>query len=98
MYARLSRFAGLPPERLDQTIKQYEQQFLPMLEGQAGFEGVVVGVDRGGGKGAAITFWDTEANMRASDAIADRAREEAASTAQAPRDPIVDKYEVVIKK
>lgn len=98
MYARLSRFAGLPPDRLDETIREYEQRFLPNLEQQPGFEGVVVGIDRAAGKGAAITFWATERDMRASDKAADEARAAAAQTARAPREPIVDRYEVVIRK
>ena len=98
MYARLSRFAGLPPERVEETLRQYEEQFLPAMEKMSGFQGVVVGVDRAAGKGAAITFWETEDDMKASDAAADEAREAATATGQPDRVPIVDRYEVVIRR
>ena len=98
MYARLSRFAGLPTERIDQTVREFEQQELPNLEQQQGFEGVVVMVDRGEGKAAAMTFWESLDDLRASDRIADRAREAAVATAQPSREPIIDRYEVVLRR
>ena len=98
MYARLSRFAGLPPERIDQTVREFEAGELPNLEQQEGFKGVLVMVDRGEGKAAAMTFWDSLENLRASDRIADRARETAIASAQPARDGIVDRYEIIIEK
>jgi heme-degrading monooxygenase HmoA len=98
MHARLSRFAGLPPERIDQTIAEFEEQALPGLEQQSGFKGIVVLVDRSSGKAAAMTFWETEADLRASDKAADQARRQAVETAQPEREPIVDRFEVVLQK
>jgi heme-degrading monooxygenase HmoA len=65
MHVRLSRFAGLPPERIDATIEEFREQQLPELEEQAGFKGVVVMLNRGTGQAAALTFWETEADRRA---------------------------------
>jgi hypothetical protein len=81
MHVRLSRFAGLPPERIDDTIEEFREQQLPELEGQAGFKGVLVMLNRGTGQAAALTFW------RASPALPDGLR--CASTEQrfGPRDP-----------
>jgi heme-degrading monooxygenase HmoA len=98
MYARLSRFAGLPPERIDQTVRDFEEQQLPAFEEQEGYEGVIVAVDRGEGKAMAITFWDTRENLRMSDRLADQAREQALATVQPSREPIVDRYEIVIQR
>jgi heme-degrading monooxygenase HmoA len=100
MYARMSKFAGLPPERVDRTLQQFEQEELPALEQQPGFEGILVLVDRGGGTAAAISLWDTQEHLRASEEVADRAREKAMETAQLRprRDPVVDRYEVVMRK
>jgi heme-degrading monooxygenase HmoA len=98
MWVRMSRFAGLPPERIDQTIRDFEEGQLPALEQQQGFQGVLVGVDRGEGKAAAMTFWETRESLTASDKLADRAREAAVATAQPDREPIVDRYEVVLEK
>jgi hypothetical protein len=98
MYARLSRFAGLPPERIDQTVREFEQGQLPHFEKAEGYKGVIVGVDREEGKAMAITFWETRQDLRASDKLADQAREVAMSSAQPSREPIVDRYELVIQR
>jgi hypothetical protein len=47
MHARLSRFAGLDPERIDATVRQFEEEeeeeeALPRLEQQPGFRGITV--------------------------------------------------------
>ena len=98
MYARMSRFAGLPPERIDETLQGFEQGQLPAIEQQSGYKGVLVLVDRGEGKAAAITFWETMGDLRATDRLADQAREAARETAQPAREPMVDRYEVVLQK
>ncbi len=98
MYARLSRFAGLPPERLEETIREFQEEQLPAIEAQGGFEGFFLGVDYSGGRAAAISFWESKEALDASGRLAAQARDQAAETAQAPREPIVDQYEVVIRK
>jgi heme-degrading monooxygenase HmoA len=98
MHARLSRFAGLPPERLDQTVDEFREQQLPELERQAGYRGVVVMLNRSSGQAAALSFWESEADLRASEKLAARAREAAVATAQPEREAVVDSYEVVIRQ
>ena len=98
MYARLSRFAGLPPGRIDQTVREFEEGQLPQIEQMDGFKGVVVGVDRGEGKAVAITFWETQQALLVSDKLADQARQAAMASAQPSREPIVDRYEVLIQR
>jgi heme-degrading monooxygenase HmoA len=98
MWARLSRFAGLPPERIDQAIREFQEQQLPTFEQLPGFEGVAVMVDRSAGKAAAITYWASREALKQSDKLADRARDQAVQTAQPERDPIVDRYEVVLER
>jgi len=98
MHARLSRFAGLPPERLEETIREFEEEQLPAIEEQPGFAGFFMGVDYNAGRAAAISFWDSREDMEASARMAGQARDQVAATAQAPREPIVDQYEVVISK
>ncbi len=97
MHARLSRWAGLPPERLTQTVTEFEQESLPVLEQQPGFGGVVVMVDENAGKAAVITFWETRDQMRATDKLAEEMRARAEATAQAQRDPVVDHYEILLR-
>jgi heme-degrading monooxygenase HmoA len=98
MYARMSRFAGLPPERIDETIRGFEQGQLPQLEQQEGFAGVLVLIDRSEGKAAAVTFWESLDSLKTSDKLADQAREAAMASARPSREPLVDRYEVVLQK
>src|SRR5215212_4123397 len=98
MWARLSRFAGLPPERIDQAIREFQEQQLPAFEQVPGFQGVALMVDRGAGKAAAITYWANQDALKQSDKLADRARDQAIQTAQPAREPIVDRYEVVFER
>jgi len=98
MYARLSRFAGLPPERIYDTVDEFRHQQLPELERQEGFKGVIVMLNRATGQAAALTFWESEQDLRASERVATRARDAAVQTAQPARDPIVDRYEVILQK
>ena len=98
MHARLSRFAGLDPERIDETVKQFEEEALPRLEQQPGFRGITVGVNQQGGQAIAIALWETEADMSRSEKLATEAREQAVATAGPSRTPIVDHYEVVIHR
>lgn len=101
MHARISRFAGLPPERLEATVKQFELDQLSQLEDQSGFRGILVLADRRAGKAAAISLWETEADLRASERAAAQAREAAVATAGPTgpdREPVVDHYEVLLEK
>jgi hypothetical protein len=98
MHARLSRFAGLDPERIDATVRQFEEEALPRLEQQPGFRGITVGVNYQGGQAVAIALWETEADMRRSEKLAAEAREQAVATAGPSRTPIVDHYEVVVHR
>ena len=98
MYARMSRFAGLPPERIESTIREFQEGQLKALSQQPGYKGVLIGVDRAEGKSVAITFWESAENLRASDRIADQARKQALESAQPSREPIIDRYEVVVQE
>ena len=98
MHARLSRFAGLDPERIDETVRQFEEQQLPRLEQSEGFRGITVGVNHTAGQAVTIALWETEADMRDSERIADEAREQAVATAGPQRTPVVDHYEVVLHR
>ena len=96
MHARLSRFGGLDPERIEATVEQFREQALPQLQEQQGFRGITVGVNRKTGQALAVTLWETEADMSESERVADEARDQAVATARPAREPIVDHYEVVV--
>ena len=98
MYARMSRFAGLPPERIDATIREFQEGQLQALSQQPGYKGVLIGVDRAEGKSVAITFWESADNLRATDRLANQAREQALESVKPSREPIVDRYEIVVQQ
>jgi hypothetical protein len=100
MQARLSRWAGLPPERLHQTVDEFRERSLPVLKQQEGFNGVLVMIDENAGKAAAVTFWQDRHALRASERLAEQMRAQAEQTAgyRREREPIVDHYEVVMNE
>jgi heme-degrading monooxygenase HmoA len=98
MHVRLSRFAGLDPERVEETVRQFQDESLHALEQQPGFRGITAGVNVESGKAIALTLWETEADMTQSEKVASDAREQAVATAGPSREPIVDHYEVVVQR
>jgi hypothetical protein len=98
MYARVTSFPGLAPERISATLKEFEEEHIPVLEQQAGFMGVWAGVDRNAGRAMAVTFWETLEDLRATDKLADQVRAVAVATSRADREPITDRYEVLLHK
>ena len=67
MHARLSRFAGLEPERIEATLRQFEEEALPRLQQAPGFRGITLGVNYQHGQAIALALWETEAEMRQSE-------------------------------
>jgi hypothetical protein len=100
MYARVTTFPGLAPERIKATVAEFEQQHLPALEQQPGYLGVWAGVDFPGGRAIAVTYWETMEELRATDKIAAQARAAAvtASGVDRNRPPVTDRYEVVLDR
>ena len=98
MHARLSRFAGLPPERIERTVRGFEEGELKLVEQCAGFKGVVVMVNANAGQAAAITYWESEADMRESEKVAGQAVQAAVERGDPSREPVVDRYEVVLQR
>ena len=98
MHVRLSRFAGLDPDRIDETLRRFEEDELPRLNQQEGFGGITVGVNRSTGQAVAVVLWDTEAAVRNSEKLAAELRDRAVATAKPSREPIVDHYEVVLRR
>jgi heme-degrading monooxygenase HmoA len=96
MFARVSRFAGLPPERIEATLKQFQEEHLPAIKQLDGYQGVQVLVDPQGGQAIAITYWETRDHLIASDKLATAARAAAVSELDPAREPLVDRFEVLL--
>lgn len=93
MHARMSTLQGSPGQA-DDAIRQIDDQVIPAAKAMDGFSGLLALMDRDSGKMIAITFWESEEAMRASEEAANRLRE---STASAADEEIVgvDRFEVV---
>jgi hypothetical protein len=100
MYARVTVFPGLAPERIKATLAEFNENHLPQLEALPGYRGVWCGIDYTGGRAIAVTYWDSLEAVRDSDLVATQARAAAVTRAGVDRDraPVTDRYEVVLIK
>ena len=96
MFARVSMFQG-PPDQTAEGIRVAREQILPAARLQPGFLGIYLLYDPEGGRSLAITLWETEEDMRASEEAALRARTE---SAEVSGDVVlgVERYEVALQE
>jgi heme-degrading monooxygenase HmoA len=66
MFARVSTYEGRP-ERLDEMRHEGVEHVLPALEMQDGYSGGLVLADRQSGKVLAVTLWENEQAMDATE-------------------------------
>ncbi len=59
MFARLTR-VQVNIDRLDETVKLFEESVIPAAKSQKGYRGAYLLTDRKTGKGVALTLWDSE--------------------------------------
>jgi hypothetical protein len=100
MYARVTTFPGLAPERIRATLQEFTEHHLPRLEQEPGYRGVWAGIDYTGGRAIAVTYWESNDALHGSDALANEVRAAAVTKAGVDRNrpPIIDRYEVVVEK
>jgi quinol monooxygenase YgiN len=56
------------PAQLDEAIRIYQESVVPAAKQQRGYRSTTLIIDRASGKGMAITVWDSEADLQASEA------------------------------
>jgi heme-degrading monooxygenase HmoA len=95
MYARVNRFQDRP-ESLDEAERFAEEKIVPRLQTVPGFLGVLSLVDRTTGESLAITFWESQQTMEASEAEANQLRGDVAQAAGS-QIRTVDRYEVALR-
>ena len=100
MYARVTTFPGLAPERIKATLAEFTEHHLPRLEQLPGYRGVWAGVDYTGGRAIAVTYWDSVEALHGSDSVANEARAAAVTQAGVDRNrpPVIDRYEVLLER
>ena len=95
MYARVNRFQDRP-ENLDEAERFAEQKIVPQLRILPGFRGVLSLVDRATGGSLAITLWESEEAMQASEGAANHLRGEI-SDGSGSEIRSVDRYQVALR-
>jgi hypothetical protein len=99
MHARLNRFVDMRPELLQASLSAFKQDQLPRLAQVPGFRTIFFGVDLDLGKAAAITFWELEADLRASERAEAAQRAVAVERAGAePAKGLVDSYKIIFER
>jgi len=66
MFARVTQF-DIHPERLDQGHHKIEEHLIPALRMQQGYSGGLLLANKEDHKMLAVTFWEDEQNMQATD-------------------------------
>ena len=95
MHARVTTL-NAEPDRLDGMVQQLEQRDIPTFHEMDGFRGMTVFGDRSSGKTFAITYWDSEDQMKASEEQVLDARRRAAEASGHSGEPPVERFEVLL--
>ena len=95
MYARVTTIQGTT-DQIDEGIDKVRETTVPALKQVEGNKGLISLIDRQTGKSIAITLWETEDAMRASEEEANRLRREAADSVGGASEPTVERYEVAV--
>ena len=93
MHARVTHFKG-DPAQIEEGIRVIKDTILPSAKKMAGFKAGYWVVDRKAGKGFAITIFESEAALKASEDAAAKTRE-TVSAAGGTKITGVERYEVV---
>jgi heme-degrading monooxygenase HmoA len=96
MFARVTTFEG-PPEHVDDFRHALVEHMLPALRRLEGYQGVLILVDRKGGKVLGVSLWESEESMGASEEAAYWFRTYGAEAAS-ERVTNVERYEVVLSE
>src|SRR5918996_5757059 len=92
MHARMTTLQ-LDPNRIDDAVKQVEEQELPGWKDFAGFRGFTLFADRASGKVVGISYWDSAEEMDATEEQLRESRQRAADTGGASSEPQGERFE-----
>lgn len=94
MHARVNTIQ-MDPSKVDDAVAALEGGGLDQIKENDGFKGMTLLADRGSGKSYAITFWESEDALRASEEKVKEARRQAVEAGGAG-DPQIEVLEVVL--
>jgi len=90
MHARVTTISGSPADA-DAGIENFRANVVPWAR-----DGAILLIDRESGEAMAITLWNDEAAMRASEEAANALRADAAGQLGATQAPSIRRYEVAV--
>jgi hypothetical protein len=93
MHARVTTISGSPADA-DAGIDNFRSNVVPFVREQG--KGAILLVDRQSGEAIAITLWEDEQALRASEESANTLRATAADEMGAAQAPTVGRYEVAV--
>lgn len=94
MHARVTSLGG-SAEAVDAGITNFRDNVVPFTR-EGGGKGSILLVDREGGNAIAITLWEDEQALRASEERANAVRAQAADAMSVTGQPTVARYEVAV--
>jgi hypothetical protein len=94
MHARVTSVSGSPDE-VESGVASFRDGVVPFTREQGG-KGAILLVDRATGGALAITLWEDEQALSASEEAASALREDAARDLGAQSEPSVARYEVAV--
>lgn len=96
MYARVMT-VQVQPGKSDEMIGMFRDSVVPAAKQQKGFKSGLLLTDRGTGKAISISLWDTEADMKTSEASGYIQEQPAKFGAILAAPPTTEHYEVSIQ-
>jgi hypothetical protein len=78
MFARVNTFQG-SPDAVEGLVRQAREHVIPSASQEAGYRGMLLLADRASGKSIAVTLWEDEAALRASEGSANKLRADTAA-------------------
>jgi hypothetical protein len=96
MFARVTTNT-LKPEKIEDAISSFRKRVEPVAKTMAGFKGSYFLVDHKTGKIVGIAFWDTLADLEASNPTAVQLAGQVTQDASATEMPQIEIFEVAVK-
>jgi len=94
MHARVTTLQA-DPNKLEEGIRFFRDQAVPVARQQRGFKGARLLVDRSSGKVQAVTLWDSAETAQAADAVMNQQRSQGAQTLGAVA-PTTEVFEMAV--
>jgi len=96
MFARFT-ITQVDVDKIDETIKLYEDSVIPTAKAQKGFRGITLFTDRKTGKGYSISIWDSEEDAIANEQSGYYKKQVGKFAEYMTAPPVQEGYEVTVQ-